>query len=68
MCVMGFLGKYSNGWGHLIFSLVCIVFCVIVVLDNTADVTIKGLAVSVVTLLVGYWFGSGSKQPPTILD
>lgn len=52
-----FFGEYSNSWGHLIMSIVSLVFvsCVLIFVQ---DVTAKALAISIATLVIGYWFGS----------
>lgn len=52
-----FFGEYSNSWGHLIMSIVSLVF-VSAVLVFVQDVTAKALAISVATLVIGYWFGA----------
>ena len=51
-----FFGKYSNTWGHLIMSVLAIMFCIIAIL--TMDPAVKGTAISIATLVIGYWFGS----------
>jgi hypothetical protein len=56
---MNFLQKYSNGWGHLIMSLAIIACCMIMLLFN-ADVAIHEFSLSIITLIVGYWFGSSA--------
>jgi hypothetical protein len=51
-----FFGKYSNTWGHLIMSVLAIMFCIVAIL--TMDPAVKGTAISIATLVIGYWFGS----------
>jgi hypothetical protein len=61
--------RYSDGRGHLVFSIACMVFCLVLVLFQS-DATVKGLAISVVTLIVAYWFtgkATGDKEPPTVV-
>lgn len=54
---MSFLGKYSNGWGHVIVTICSLVFCCVLLLTTT-DGNVQGLAITMATLLIGYWFGS----------
>lgn len=65
---MKFLGEYSNSWGHLAMSLAVIVFAGVLLVLNV-NTTVTSLAIAVVTLLVGYWFGSGiiAAHPPVIV-
>lgn len=50
--------KYSNGWGHLLMSVVSMAAAVFLLTQH--DPTLNGLAVGIITSVQGYWFISSS--------
>lgn len=68
---MNFLKEYSNGWGHVAVTFMVFIFATLVVLVSH-DAALNGLVISIVTLLVGYWFGSSRSmtrpEPPHAPD
>lgn len=63
-----FLSNYSNGWGHVIITVAFLIFVAIVLIFADYDKDLTTLMVSVITLMIGYWFGSSKAmydQRPT---
>lgn len=50
--------KYSNGWGHLLMSIVLIVAGVILILQPAA--TVQAVGIGLIGTVVPYWFISSS--------
>lgn len=58
---MKFLTTYSNGWGHVLITVCALIFCAVILIFSTSDVA-QSLAISMATLMIGYWFGAGNSS------
>lgn len=57
---MNFLAKYSNGYGHLIMSVVTMIAALYLV--SLHDTSLMGVGVGMISTVVSYWFLSGIKN------
>jgi hypothetical protein len=48
--------KYSNGWGHLIMSVVIAIIALIMILMPVTDAGTKAVGIGFLTTVVGAWF------------
>jgi hypothetical protein len=51
-----FLGTYSNGWGHFLFSVAIVAAMSVLLFYSKIDVAVFS---SVVSPVVVFWFGAG---------
>jgi hypothetical protein len=54
--------QYSNGWGHLIISIVLISIGALFVLLPQASSSIQGVGISLVLTVSGAWFIPGAAK------
>jgi hypothetical protein len=59
---MANLVKYTNGVGHLIMSIICTISGIALILIPGLDSTTKGVGVTLIMTVQGYWFVSGSAK------
>lgn len=52
--------KYSNGFGHLLMSIVCLACGVSLILFENNNPTIQAIGIGLVTTVSGYWFVTSS--------
>lgn len=52
---MNWLGEYSNGWGHLIMSVVLCTAGMVLILVPWTDTTTKGIGTGIITMAAGQW-------------
>jgi hypothetical protein len=53
--------KYSNGWGHLIMSVVSMVTGLLLILLTTGAMT-RGIGTGLILTVQGYWFVTASAK------
>ena len=58
--------KYSNSWGHLFMSLLCISGGIVLML--LGDAQSKAVGTTMLLTTMGYWFISGARNAPTTTD
>jgi hypothetical protein len=56
------LVRYTNGVGHLIMSIVCTISGIALILIPNLDATTRGVGVTLIMTVQGYWFVSGSAK------
>jgi hypothetical protein len=59
---MNSLIKYTNGVGHLIMSVICTMSGIALMLIPNLDATTRGVGVTLIMTVQGYWFVSGSAK------
>lgn len=52
--------KYSNGFGHLLMSIICLICGVALVLFENGNATIQAIGIGLITTVSGYWFVTSS--------
>lgn len=59
---MNSLIRYTNGVGHLIMSVICTMSGIALMLIPNLDATTRGVGVTLIMTVQGYWFVSGSAK------
>lgn len=54
--------QYSNGWGHLVMSIVFTLAALFLIVFPDLDHTTKGVGVSILLTVVGAWFIPGAAK------
>jgi len=52
--------KYSNGWGHLIMSIILIAAGLLMILYPAVDGSTRAAGVGLITSVAGYWLVTSS--------
>lgn len=54
--------QYSNGWGHLIMSIVFLIVAMLLILFPGTAPDIKGIGVGIIFTVSGAWFIPGAAK------
>lgn len=54
--------NYSNGWGHLVMSIVFTLAALFLIVFPGLDATTRGVGVSILLTVVGAWFIPGAAR------
>lgn len=54
--------KYTNGMGHLLMSIVCMIAGIVLILYPNTDATTKGVGIGMLITVQSAWFVSGSAK------